>query len=139
MSFTLEKVVPWGRSFEEYVAMFSLSTADLKKKILGCGDGPSSFNAILTAQGGSVVSVDPIYMFSVAQIRKRIDVTYKKVINQTRLNKREFVCKSIKTVEELGSVRMAAMEKFLTDYSTNSKRYVAGKLPDLPFEEDISI
>lgn len=35
MSFTLEKVVPWGRSFDEYAAMFSLSNADLDKRILG--------------------------------------------------------------------------------------------------------
>ena len=24
MAFTLEKVVPWGRSFDEYLAMFAL-------------------------------------------------------------------------------------------------------------------
>ncbi len=35
MSFTLEKVVPWVRSFDEYAAMFSLSNADLDKRILG--------------------------------------------------------------------------------------------------------
>jgi hypothetical protein len=30
----LKNAVPWGRSFE-----------DLEKKMLGCGDGPASFNA----------------------------------------------------------------------------------------------
>ncbi|MEJ2690734.1 MAG: SAM-dependent methyltransferase, partial [Deltaproteobacteria bacterium] len=52
MSFTLEKVVPWGRSFAEYAAMFALSKADLQGRILGCGDGPASFNASLSRQGG---------------------------------------------------------------------------------------
>ena len=42
MSFTLEKVVPWGRSFDEYTAMFSLTETELEKHILGCGDGPAS-------------------------------------------------------------------------------------------------
>ena len=37
--FTLEQVVPWGRSFEEYRAMFALSDADLEGRVLGCGDG----------------------------------------------------------------------------------------------------
>ena len=27
MAFTLDKVVPWGRSYDEYVAMFALSEA----------------------------------------------------------------------------------------------------------------
>jgi hypothetical protein len=44
----LSKVVPWGRTFKEYKKMFSLSESDLKKTILGCGDGPACFNAELT-------------------------------------------------------------------------------------------
>ena len=48
MGFTLDKVVPWGRSYNEYVSMFALSEADLKLPILGCGDGPAEFNSILT-------------------------------------------------------------------------------------------
>ena len=44
MSFTLSGVVPWGRSYNEYVAMFSLSAVDLRQRILGCADGPSAFN-----------------------------------------------------------------------------------------------
>ena len=57
MAFTLDKVVPWGRSMEEYVSMFSLSSGELDSRILGCADGPASFNAEMHAQGSSVVSV----------------------------------------------------------------------------------
>lgn len=39
MGLVLDNVVPWGRSYEEYVAMFVLDTHDLGLKILGCGDG----------------------------------------------------------------------------------------------------
>ena len=45
MTFTLDRIVPWGRTFDEYRAMFALSTTDLEGRILGCGDGPASFNA----------------------------------------------------------------------------------------------
>jgi hypothetical protein len=45
VAFTLDKVVPWGRSFDEYVRMFDLTPADLGKRILGCGDGPASFGS----------------------------------------------------------------------------------------------
>ena len=63
MAFTLEKVVPWGRSFDEYVAMFALSKHDLEKRILGCGDGPASFNATHFRHGGKIISADPLYQF----------------------------------------------------------------------------
>jgi len=59
VSFSLDQVVPWGRSFEEYVAMFSLTEEDLAGRILGCGDGPASFNCELTRRGGMIVSLDP--------------------------------------------------------------------------------
>jgi SAM-dependent methyltransferase len=137
MSFTLSQVVPWGRSFEEYVAMFALTEADLGSRILGCGDGPASFNAGLTKRGGCVVSVDPLYRFSANDIREQIRRTYAEVLEQTRRNAHEFIWTSIKSVEELGRLRMAAMEEFLTDYPRGvaEKRYVEGELPRLPFPD----
>lgn len=36
------EVVPWGRSFDEYLQMFLLSEADLNKSIVGVADGPAS-------------------------------------------------------------------------------------------------
>jgi hypothetical protein len=51
MPFTLDQIVPWGRSFDEYVRMFSLTPDDLDKNILGCGDGPASFNAAIRCCG----------------------------------------------------------------------------------------
>ena len=63
MAMKLEKVVPFGRSLDEYKNMFALSESDLDKKIIGMGDGPASFNAEMFALGKSVVSVDPLYIF----------------------------------------------------------------------------
>jgi hypothetical protein len=63
MGFMLPNVIPWGRSFEEYVALFNLSPTDLQSRILGCGDGPAAFNCQLTQRGGTIVSVDPVYAF----------------------------------------------------------------------------
>jgi hypothetical protein len=75
----LSEVVPWGRSLSEYKEMFSLTSDDLRKKILGCGDGPACFNAELTANGGNVISIDPIYEFSAVQIQSRIEEVYPKM------------------------------------------------------------
>lgn len=137
MAFRLEKVVPWGRSFDEYVAMFHLSEEDLGKTILGCGDGPAAFNSVLTKRGGRVVSADPLYRFSAAEIRNRIDETYDEVMEQTRANAAEFVWNLIPSIEELGRIRMSAMSEFLNDYPGGQRegRYIEASLPIFSFRD----
>jgi hypothetical protein len=137
MAFTLDQVVPWGRSFDEYVAMFSLSAQDLDQHILGCGDGPANFNCVLTQRGGRIVSADPLYRFSAEEIRRRIDAGYGQVMEQTRQNQHEFVWGHIPSVEDLGRVRMAAMHDFLADYPAGlgQARYIDASLPALPFAD----
>lgn len=137
MGFILDKVVPWGRSYQEYIDMFSLTEKDLlHSSVLGCGDGPASFNASLSKLGGNVISIDPIYQFSTEQIKHRIDETYTKVLAQLEQNKDDFIWDAISSVNELGHIRMSAMELFLADYENgkNAGRYIAGELPSLPFE-----
>ncbi|KEF41671.1 MAG: SAM-dependent methyltransferase [Cyanobium sp. CACIAM 14] len=133
--FSLDEIVPWGRSFEEYRAMFRLTEADLSGRILGCGDGPASFNAEASRLGASIVSCDPIYRWDVEELRARIAQTCDQVLEQTRRNRQAFVWTSIPSVDELGRTRMAAMEKFLADYPEGLKqgRYVVAELPVLPF------
>jgi len=71
--------------------MFALTDADLASRILGCGDGPASFNVEATRRGAPVVSCDPLYQFAAAQIRQRIDETATEVLEQARRNAHEFV------------------------------------------------
>ena len=136
-AFNLDKVVPWGRSLDEYVAMFALSAGDLDKSILGCSDGPASFNSLLTKQGGRVVSADPLYAFNVEQIRARIKETYTQVLDEARKNRHQFVWTHIDSPETLGRVRMAAMEEFLADFpqGLGQGRYIEASLPELPFAD----
>ncbi|MBL0700275.1 MAG: hypothetical protein JJV92_05280 [Desulfosarcina sp.] len=133
MPFELEKVVPWGRSFEEYASIFSLTINDLNKEILGCSDGPASFNIEMKRNGRVCTSVDPIYQFTDVEIKKRITESFDEVLSQTRKNKNEFIWKNIKSVEELGKTRKNAMEQFLADFELGKKenRYIAGALPRL--------
>ncbi len=44
MGFKLEKIIPWGRSMQEYIRMFDLTPDDLRLQILDCAGGPASFN-----------------------------------------------------------------------------------------------
>jgi hypothetical protein len=118
--------------------MFALTEADLATRILGCGEGPASFNAEATRRGARVVSCDPIYQFDAAQIRRRIDETAAEVLEQARQNAHEFVWNDvIPDIETLKRVRMAAMTAFLDDYEPGLRegRYANAGLPSLPFAD----
>ena len=134
----LNEVAPWGRSLEEYKSMFNLSQTDLNKKILGCGDGPASFNSEMTALGYSVISIDPIYQFSGAEIKQRIQASYEPIISQVKQNDRRYMWNNFRDADQLGRSRLAVMEKFLLDYETDNaaKRYLPQSLPTLDFACD---
>lgn len=129
----LDQIVPWGRTFDEYRLMFDLSTADLGQRILGCGDGPASFNAEMTELGYTVVSIDPIYQFSAAQIEQRVQDTYQTIVSQVRQHSDRYIWKDFCDADQLGQARLAAMTKFLADYEAGqaSGRYLCQSLPQL--------
>jgi hypothetical protein len=130
-------IVPWGRNFDEYTRMFDLTTSDLRLRILGCGDGPASFNVECNRCGGHVTSIDPLYYFSLETIEKRITETYHDVLVQTRAHQDKFIWDTIPSPEELGRIRMESMRRFLDSYESGKldKKYIAGELPTLPFDD----
>jgi len=133
----LKNIVPWGRCFEEYQKMFSLTDFDLQKSILGCSDGPASFNAELTARGGNVISIDPVYQFDSASLKSRIAEVYGEIMPQMAANKDQYIWDSILSVEALGQTRMNAMSRFILDYETGKAagRYLNERLPKLSFSD----
>jgi hypothetical protein len=135
--FALDQVVPWGRSFEEYRRMFALSDADFQLRILGCADGPASFNAESTRRGTTVISIDPLYRLDTKTIRDRIAARYDQMLLQAQRNLQQFVWDTIQSVEELGRIRMQAMEAFLGDYDLGKRqgRYVDAELPSIAFPD----
>lgn len=137
MSFNLNNVVPWGRSLKEYSGMFRLDEEYLKKRILDCGGGPSSFNAEMSARGGTVVSCDPLYQHTREEIRDRISETYDQVLKETIKNQEHYIWETIKNPAELGKTRMSAMQRFLADYEKGKEegRYIPAGLPKLPFAD----
>jgi hypothetical protein len=137
MTLQLDRVVPWGRSLADYRDMFALSDTDLQRSIIDCASGPSSFNAELTAQGGRVISCDPVYQFSREQIQQRIDETYPIIIKTLHRTRETFVWTTVKTPEELGQKRRAAMAQFLADFplGLNAGRYRSEALPDLNYPD----
>ncbi len=135
MPLQYKQIVPWGRSFDEYRRMFDLTAAELRLRILGCGDGPASFNVECNQRGGQVISIDPLYRFSLQTIERRIAETYDEVMQQTGANRDKFIWDAIPSLEELGRMRMESMQRFLVSYEMGRAQgtYIPGELPGLPF------
>lgn len=137
MSFTLDEIIPWGRSLSEYIKMFNLSPDDLQLKIIGCADGPASFNSEMTERNFSVTSCDPIYQFTKDQLSKRFEEVYPIVMKQVKDNIDDFLWDHYGTPDRLGEARKNAMNTFLHDYDKGleEKRYILSSLPELPFKD----
>src|ERR1022692_2322352 len=98
--FTIDSVYPWGRSLGEYVRMFRLTEQDLALRIIGCADGPASFNCEMNRRGKYIVSCDPLYQFSARQIRDRIEKTADIHVDHVRNNPHNFVWDRIRSPED---------------------------------------
>lgn len=138
MSIRLDQTVPFGRSLREYELMFSLSAVDRRGRILDCAAGPASFNAELTAAGGTVCSLDPLYQFTGVEIQRQFDATLDQVIAQVRATPQHWVWSHHRSPDDLRRNRITVMEHFLSDYRNGrgTCRYVCGSLPTLPFVRD---
>ncbi len=137
MGFKLDKIIPWGRSIKEYIGMFGLTPNELNLAILDCGGGPASFNAQMTTQGCKVISCDPIYQFSAEEIARRIQETYQIVIDGVKANSNNYVWHNFESPEQLGKIRMEAMNQFIDDFylGLQQGRYVLDELPKLTFKD----
>jgi hypothetical protein len=135
MPMELKSIIPMGRSLIDYRDMFALSDADLRMEILGCGDGPASFNAQGCRRGARIVSIDPLYAFSKAEIALRIEESFEDNFRQVRENMGNFSWTRYASVDDQKRQRRSAMDAFLADYETGKKegRYREGGLPSLPF------
>lgn len=139
MSFSLDGVVPWGRSYAEYRAMFALDAAGFNpRRILACADGPASFNAEATERGLQVISCDPLYGLDRDTIQSQIEASYTDVVDGMRHNQDDFNWSLLHpSPDAVGQLRMAAMRSFLYDFASGHEqgRYVNSSLPVLPFSD----
>ena len=134
----LDRVIPFGRSFDEYTRMFSLSDADLQKSILSVADGPASFNAEGTQKGYRIQSVDPLYCFGADEVRNRFYQVLENVISQVATTPEDYVWSYHKSPKDLKNNRIQVTERFYQDYETGKRagRYALGELPKLSYESD---
>lgn len=85
MAMQLDKVIPFGRSLDEYRQMFALLEDDLAWNIIAVGDGPASFNAKMHALCKRVVSIDPLFVFGADDIERQFHAVTDNIIDQVKV------------------------------------------------------
>jgi SAM-dependent methyltransferase len=131
----LDRIIPFGRSFDEYRLMFGLTENDHPRRILGVGDGPASFNAEATRLGWNVTSVDPLYQFSAVDIEARFRAVVDDVIAQINATPDHWSWTYHQDPTSLRASRSRTTAEFCADFPAGLRegRYVVGELPSLPF------
>lgn len=137
MAVKLDNVVPFGRSFDEYVNMFTLAKSDLRRSILSVADGPASFNAEGTQLGCRITSVDPLYCFGANDIKQRFDAVVDNIISQVESTPDDWVWTYHSSPSDLRKNRERAIQQFCQDFEQGKAdgRYELGQLPQLKYAD----
>jgi SAM-dependent methyltransferase len=131
----LDRVVLLGRTFEEYRRYFLLEPQELiGKTILDVAGGVSSFCAEANDLGIKVTAFDPIYSLSLEKIRERSDPDLESVYRTIGLVP-TYRWGFYKNPDYMRALRERASTIFFSDFKSHPQRYVAGKLPRLPFAD----
>lgn len=137
--FLIDDVAFFGRTLAEYEEMFHFEREDLRgKRILDCASGPASFAAEGHIIGVNVTACDPMY-------EKRPDELYHWAAHDVALclknkdNKIDLFDQHLSEfADQFEAEKIRAMRNFRNDFGKGKGegRYVAGKLPNLPFPDD---
>jgi ubiquinone/menaquinone biosynthesis C-methylase UbiE len=131
----LDRVVLLGRTFEEYRRYFFLKPeALIGKTVLDVAGGVSSFCAEANDLGIKVTAFDPIYSLSREKIRERSDPDLESVYRTIGLVP-TYRWGFYKNPDYMRALRERASAIFFSDFKIHPQRYVAGKLPGLPFAD----
>ncbi|MEO0868186.1 MAG: SAM-dependent methyltransferase [Cyanobacteria bacterium J06642_11] len=137
MAVQLDNVVPFGRLFDEYVQMFSLTETDLQRSILSVADGPAGFNAQATQLGYRIQSVDPLYCFNANEIKQQFNAVVDNIIAQVKNSPDDWVWSYHKSPSDLRQNRETALQWFCSDFDQGKTegRYELGELPHLNYPD----
>lgn len=129
----LEKVVLLGRTLDEYRRYFALDLKALRgKAVLDVASGVSSFCAEAQDAGISVTAFDPIYELKAEDIEPQCETDLDLVV-RSAVGLPTYRWDFYQTPERLREFRQRAYRRFLRDFRAHPERYVAGRLPALPF------
>lgn len=132
----LERIVFIGRTFEEYLDMFSLSKKELDgKKILDCPAGACSFTAIGSKLGLDVTACDIAYYYSEEDLKNKGLQDIEHAMEYMQKAKDKYVWDYFEDVEGLRIHRLSALKDCVDDMLESRDKYISATLPSLPFHD----
>ena len=135
MPFSLDHVVFFGRTWDESMGMYALEASDLEqRRILDCPGGPDGLVSEGLARGLDITAVDPQYEDAPEALEQRgrteIHQTVEAWIADPETGG------DIERMREYERLKIEALESFITAFRSHPDRYVTGRLPSLPFDDD---
>ncbi|TCN40212.1 methyltransferase family protein [Kribbella orskensis] len=130
----MSAVLVTSRSYAEYEAMFDLS--ELPGSVLDCCAGGASFTAEAAERGVDAVAVDPAYDLPPAELVDTVRRSLPATAGIVDEHAASFVWTWYGDPGRKDELRIQAADRFLQDVAVAPERYVAGSLPELPFEDE---
>lgn len=125
-----------SRSLDEYRSMFTLTDEDLSQKILDCPGGAAGFTSAVNHLGGDVTACDIAYFNrETEQLAGRAAAETDRGNRYIRARTDHYDWAFFADPDEHGRVRRQAVQEFAADIRRHPRRYVAGRLPSLPFPD----
>ncbi|MFD2706751.1 SAM-dependent methyltransferase [Salibacterium lacus] len=132
----LEKIVFIGRTYEEYLDMFSLSVEELRgKRILDCPAGACSFTAMGQKNGLDVTACDIAYDHAGEELENKGLQDIEHAMEHMKKAKKNYIWDYFKDIDGLRRYRLSALEECSNDMRNFGERYVPVTLPSMPFKD----
>jgi hypothetical protein len=133
----LERIVFIGRTFEEYLDMFSLSEEKLQeKKIIDCPAGACSFTAVGNKLGLNITACDIAYYHSVEALKRKGLQDIEHAMEHMQKAKNNYKWDYFNDIEGLRKNRLNALQNCANDMKESSESYIPVALPNLPFKNE---
>ncbi|MFC9964253.1 hypothetical protein ACFVH4_08405 [Nocardia ignorata] len=131
------EIVVSSRSLAEYRAMFALTERDLRRRILDCPGGAASFTAEMSEFGADVMACDVAYFADgLARVASTAVTEADRGNRYVRAHAEEYRWTFFAGPDEHRRARRDSAERFVAHAGTTPDRYVAARLPVLPFADD---
>lgn len=125
-----------SRSLDEYRAMFHLTDADLARRILDCPGGAAGFTGEVHALGGDVTACDTAYFeYGPEELAVLAAAEADRGNHYVRAHSEQYEWTFFANPNAHQRIRQQAGQRFAAHIRQHPERYVAGRLPSLPFAD----
>jgi SAM-dependent methyltransferase len=124
-----------ARSLAEYVAMFTLTPADLRGSILDCPGGAASFTAERSGGFGATLSVDPVYATDADWLAEHAVAEAIRGNLHTAAAAQHYAWTFFRDVADHRAKRIASATTFGAHRRSSPSSYIPAALPHLPLRD----